>query len=498
MKYPFIGPAYTAKFRGVSYEQCINLYVETIQNETAKARSILVGTPGTLPSYPAYPNGGIPRGIYTMRSSGVVYAVAGNSLYKHSDDETATPIHIGDIVSNGRCRFADDGRYLSIADGQALYVLDTKTLNAPLVTPVTDVLPTHVVFLGGYTVINQTFLDPAQLFPPSTNLMFYSELYNATDWSSTNDPDALQFFAAEGNADPVIAMERVGNNIFAFGSASFEVYSESSNPNRPFARVGGSLNDIGCAAPNSTAVMGSSAFWIGTTAKGGLSIYKSNGYDAVRISDTAIEGMIRDIDFTSGIGWCYEDAGHKFYVLSFRDAKLTVVWDDSEGCWHTRSSRVAGTDNNLAWEPIYATSLGTTTYVASQFAPRLLKLSNTAYTEWDGRLIKRTRSGPVIWDGQKTVRHNMFVLDMQKGVGQVQPTDIGFDPQVMLRYSDDGGETWSPEDWRSFGLRADRQIQVRWNRLGISKERVYEVVITAPVPVTLVGVDVEITAGGRY
>jgi hypothetical protein len=68
----------------------------------------------------------------------------------------------------------------------------------------------------------------------------------------------------------------------------------------------------------------------------------------------------------------------------------------------------------------------------------------------------------------------------------------------MLRWSDDSGYTWSSEYWASFGLRGDYGMQVRFNRLGVARNRIYEVTITQPVKVVITGAGIDSGAGGRY
>lgn len=59
---------------------------------------------------------------------------------------------------------------------------------------------------------------------------------------------------------------------------------------------------------------------------------------------------------------------------------------------------------------------------------------------------------------------------------------VGTDPQVMCRFSDDGGKTWSSEIWRSAGATGEYWKRVRWNRLGRGRRRVFEVSVTDPIP----------------
>jgi hypothetical protein len=69
---------------------------------------------------------------------------------------------------------------------------------------------------------------------------------------------------------------------------------------------------------------------------------------------------------------------------------------------------------------------------------------------------------------------------------------VGDDPQVMLRMSNDGGKTWPiPEQWRSAGKMGEYWRRIRWNGLGCARRRVFEVSVTDPVPWRLVGAILE-------
>ena len=498
MQISIVGHAYTGRLRGVSWEQCTNFYVESSQTDGAKVPRALIGTPGTSTSYPAFATG-LPRGMFRT-SIGRIYCVCGSTLYRMPSVESDSGIVIGNISTGyGHIGFSDTGRYLIVVDGTVMYVHDMNDDNSGLKTPITGPQPSHTAFIGGWAIINNTFRDPAVSFPPTDNLVYYTPTpYDALNWSSTSDPNALSFFAAEGRADPVVSLIRAGDVIWLFGPASYECHMLSGNDRKPFTRVGGSLSDIGIAARYSAATIGQRVFWLGQTDHGGLSVYRSNGYDAQRISTSAIEQSVGAIDFTDAIGWTYQEEGHDFYVLTFRGSNLTWVWDDSEEGWHRRSSRVAGTDQETVWEPIYAASVGKTTYVCSNLYPRILKLSLEKYDEWDGRPIKSVRSFPVVWDDLKPVRHDRLVIDMATGVGLRQPGQPGYDPQMMMRYSDDSGWSYSNEYWEPMGLLGDRTVQVIFNRLGISTARVYEITITAAVKKQILGASLIAESSKRH
>lgn len=72
----------------------------------------------------------------------------------------------------------------------------------------------------------------------------------------------------------------------------------------------------------------------------------------------------------------------------------------------------------------------------------------------------------------------------------------GYDPQVMLRWSDDGGHTWSNEHWRSMGRIGNYGYRTIWRRLGMTqklRDRVYEVSGSAPVKISIVGAELKLS-----
>lgn len=75
-------------------------------------------------------------------------------------------------------------------------------------------------------------------------------------------------------------------------------------------------------------------------------------------------------------------------------------------------------------------------------------------------------------------------------------TATAIDPQVMLRWSDDGGHTWSNEHWRSMGLTGEWGRRVIWRRLGMTvklRDRVYEVSGTDPVKIAIMGAELQVS-----
>ena len=90
------------------------------------------------------------------------------------------------------------------------------------------------------------------------------------------------------------------------------------------------------------------------------------------------------------------------------------------------------------------------------------------------------------------VQENTGAILIEKG----QFTATAVDPQVMLRWSDDGGHTWSNEHWRSMGLTGEWGRRVIWRRLGMTvklRDRVYEVSGTDPIKIAIMGAELQVS-----
>ena len=102
--------------------------------------------------------------------------------------------------------------------------------------------------------------------------------------------------------------------------------------------------------------------------------------------------------------------------------------------------------------------------------------------------LRSWRALPTGENNLKRTSHHSLQLDCEAGVGLVDGQ--GDDPQVMLRWSDDGGHTWSNEHWTSMGKIGEYGRRTIWRRLGMTtklRDRVYEVSGTDPVKIAVMG-----------
>lgn len=468
MNIPFVGPAYTARSTNVDAQRCINLYAE-VNAPGAKSVLALYGTPGML-LWATLNSLGPVRGMHVAQ--GYLYAVAGATLYKVNSAAQVTTVGAL-LTSSGKVSMDDNGTQLMLVDGTYGYIVTLATADFALITdadfPGADV----VYFEDGYFIFNV----------PGTGQFMITALYDGTS------VDSLDIATAEGSPDDTVSLIVDHREVWLFGELSTEVWFNSGDSDFPFERMQGAFIEQGCAAKHSPAKLDNSVFWLGKDDKGQGIVWKANGYSPARISTHAIEEAIRGYsDISDAIGFTYEQSGHGFYVLTFPTGNATWVYDASSQLWHERQYR----DPNLGTSGrhranCFAFFAGKRLIGDSQ-SGKIYEWALDTYTD-DSNPILRKRAAQHIHEEENRLRHNALEIDFERGVGLV--TGQGSDPQAMLRWSDDGGHTWSNEHWTTIGAIGRTKTRARWPRLGVSRDRVYEVSVTDPVKVVIIGANLD-------
>ena len=323
-----------------------------------------------------------------------------------------------------------------------------------------------VTYQDGYFIFNRA----------GTGQFFLSELLSI-------EFDALSFATAEGapdNANCVISKKR---ELWVFGPDSIEVWYNSGDPDFPFERMQGAFIDRGTRSPQSVVKLDDSVFFIGTDGM----IYRSNGYQPIRISTHAVENDISRGRIEDAFAIAYVDKGHSFYQVTFPSQKKTWCFDVATGLWHERSHFQWGHHNANCHQ--YFSGM----HLIGDFQSGYIYHLTMDYHKDHNDPIRRVAVSPIIHNGKQTLFQSELELDMQSGVGLT--SGQGENPQAALRYSDDGGETWSNERKASIGKRGKYLTRVRWTRLGSFRQRMFEVVITDPVPVVIISAYAEVQRG---
>jgi hypothetical protein len=414
------------------------------------------------------------RGLWAFSSNDTTaFVVSGTQLYKITTSYVATLI--GTVAGTGPVSLADNGTQLFIAANGPSYIYNNTTNAFGQITDIDFPGAVTVCYLDGYFVFNQ----------PNSQLMWITSLLDGTSI------DPLEFASTEGSPDGLIAVASNFREVWAFGTNSIEVWYDSGSTDFPLQRIQGAFNELGCAAPYSVAKMDNGLFWLGRDRRGQGIVYRANGYAGIRISTHAVEWQIQQYaDLTDAIGYTYQQDGHSFYVLVFPSANTTWVYDAATQAWHERAGFSNGefTRHRGNCQMAFNNKI-----VVGDFENgNIYSFDLDDYSD-NGSIQKWLRSWRALPTGTNTLKRttqHMLQMDCESGVGI--NLGQGEDPQIMLRWSDDGGHTWSNEHWASMGKIGQYYKRVIWRRLGMTvklRDRVYEASGTDPVKIAIMGAE---------
>jgi len=216
-----------------------------------------------------------------------------------------------------------------------------------------------------------------------------------------------------------------------------------------------------------------------------------DGYSVTQISTHAVTNSLLGQVIKDAIGYTYQMEGHECYVLTFPTADITWVYDLATQLWHKWLSVDSYNVYHRHRSNCSAVFQGQVC-VGDYANGKIYTLSNSVYTE-DGALIRRLRRCPHLTSDLNQIAFYKLQLQFQPGVGL--STGQGSDPQAMLRWSNDGGSTWSNEYWKSIGKIGKYTNRVIWRRLGNARDRVFEVVVTDPVKAVIVSANLMSSVG---
>jgi hypothetical protein len=415
------------------------------------------------------------RGLWAAQ--GVLYVVSGGQVFK-LDAVDAAPVLLGPVSGSGPVSIADNGIQLFFACSPEGFIYNTQTGVFSQITDPDFAGAVTVGYSDGYFIFNE----------PNSQKVWATQLLDGTS------VEPLDFASAEGAPDQLIALLADHREIWMFGADSTEVWYDAGIQDFPFLRVSGAFNEIGCIAAHSVAKLDNGVFWLGGDARGQGIVYRADGYTGRRISTHAVEWQIQQYETLSdAVAYTYQQDGHAFYVLNFPTADTTWVYDASTDAWHERAGWNDGVFARHRGN--CQARLGSVIVVGDYETGDLYALDLNTYED-NGQPQKWLRSWRALPAGSNGLRrstHHALQLACESGTGG------DTEPQVMLRWSDDGGHTWSREHWRNMGEIGRYETRVIWRRLGMTdklRDRVYEVSGTDPVKLVLLGATLTASATG--
>jgi hypothetical protein len=481
----FVGASYEAPSIYQDAQECINFYPEIDPTKQPGSRGVvaLYPTPGLVEELQL--NNDEVRGMRALSGSQYLVVVVGSFVYSVTTAYVAT--QIGTLSTNtGQVRITDNvttnnGLTAYIVDGPDRYTWVAAT-NSFTKLPLSDGLwqgATSTDTVDSYIIYNE----------PGTQNWAVTDLGLAVTTTGN-------YGSKDGAPDNLVALIVDHRQVYLLGEVTTEVWVDvgtviSGLTTFPFQRISGTTMQHGCGAKYSIARFGESFVFVSRDTRGQAIIGAVNGYTLVRISTHAVENTLVGVDISDAVAYTYQIEGHEMYVVTFPSIDLTWVYDLATQQWHKWLSWDNQTGYYRHRSNCYAFFAGKN-LVGDYENGKIYSLNNEVYTD-NGLTIRRLRRAVHLTTDLQRQFFEEFQIQFQPGVGLV--IGQGEDPQAMLRWSNDGGSTWSNEHWITIGKIGRYLNRAIWRRLGWSRDRIFEVVVTDPVKAVIVSANLKASAG---
>lgn len=465
----FIAGTYQSQSIVTDAERTVNLYVENSESEGSANKKALYPCPG----FQSFLLAGQVTEVQwrALKVAGSrVFGIVGGSFYEIFSNGTATKYgtvaqdsNLATISFNGQT-----GGQLFITSGTNgyLFALSTNTL-------------TQIAALNGIATMGAMSNSIFLAFNILTGIVRFSAINDGSNWPGVN------FFARSLRPDPWQAMV-IGPDfrVWLVGTETTEIWAYFGTLTNPFQPLAGAVIPYGTIAPWSVVTADDKIKWLSGTSLGAGIFVSAPGYYPSRIStySTAFNwsNYARSASITDAEAFPYQDQDHPFTVLNFATANGTWVNDELNASWHERLKWDQINGVYLVYSPrVHCYAFGKH-LVGDRATSSLSVMDVTFGSDADGGMIRRLRQAPAILDQKRIVKYSKFELLMQTGLGL--QSGQGSNPQVMMSYSDDGGNLWSDERLASAGMAGQYSKQVYWDRCGAGRDRVFRITMTDPIP----------------
>lgn len=484
----FVGEHYRDYSLRIGCEETRNLYPAIVASPTARKRIVLQHVPG-LELINATGVDAAPSAMFY--DDGKLWIISNGSFSQASYTGNITALGAvalgpAKIISNGR-----QGHQIVMMSGLLGYVYDTET---GVFSQIADAnFPAQcraIEYLEGYVIA----LDN------DTGQIVVSDPFDAMTYSG------LAVSIRQLTADKVIHIGELGGDLWFFGTKTIDVWRNTGRTVSILEPIVGSTIARGLRSPETVVKIAGGWAFVGDGEHGGMSVYHTEGYNAVQISTPAVDFRLRGYQnynigsdthrvslSQTGTAYGYEEGGHSFYVLVLPDLKTCMVYDFTTNLWHERNKWNTTTGQ---WEAHIGRC-----HVWG-FDEHLIGASGGIYRQaldlhtFAGQPRRWLRRSPHLGDGLVPTYHRRLHLDMEVGVGVTAGAPYVYDPEVRMRYSNDFGYLWGNEHTAKVGRRGTYGTSVDFWQLGRSEgARVYECSGDWPGPVVIADALIDIQEG---
>jgi hypothetical protein len=383
---------------------------------------------------------GIDRG--GIEWQGLLYRVMGTKLVSISSLNVVTVI--GDVGGTGQVTFDYSFDYLAIASGGNLFLYRPSTGLQQVTDPDLGTV-VDVVWVDGYFMTTD------------------GEFLIVTELNDPFSVNPLKYGSAEADPDPIVALLKVRNEVYALNRHTIEVFDNVGGSLFPFQRVEGAQVQRGAIGTHACCNFMESIAFIGGGRNEAPAVWLISGSNAQKISTREIDLILEEFTETQLSNVLVESRVDKGYRhLYIHLPNRTLVFDAEATTkagmpvWFTLTSSLVGNSQyrarNLVW--VYNKWV-----VGDPSSVSFGYLSDSLSSHW-GVLNGWEFATIILYNESRgLIFHEMELIALTGNA------IFGTDPSIFTSYTEDG-LTYSQERVCKAGVTGVRGKRLSWLQQG--------------------------------
>ena len=384
---------------------------------------------------------GIDRG--GINWNGICYRVMGSKLVTVSSTGVITVL--GDVGDNGLLVTMDYSfDRLAIASNEDLFYYSSSLGLIQVTDPDLGVV-LDVVWVDGYFMTTD------------------GEFLIVTELSDPTQVNPLKYGSSEIDPDPVVALLKLRNEIYALNRNTIEVYDNIGGDLFPFQRIEGAQIEKGVVGTHACCVYLESIAFVGSGFNEAPGVYLGGNAKASKISTQEIDQIL--LEFTEAQLSTIKiearnDKAHEHLYIHLPDR--TVVFDASatqdlgQPVWFVLTSSLVGLSKYRAQNLVWC------------YDKWLVGDPTTTNVGYMVRNISSHYGQKVRWEFGTTIVYNEgrgAIIQNLELVGLTGSAAYGIEPTINTSYSTDG-QTYSQQKFINAGLTGQRAKRLVWFQQG--------------------------------
>jgi len=386
---------------------------------------------------------GIDRG--GINWNGICYRVMGTKLVTVASNGAVTVL--GDVggPTNTLVTFDYSFDLLAIASGTRLYYWNPATNTLTQNTDPDLGIVLDVVWVDGYFMTTD------------------GEFLIVTELTNPLDVNPLKYGSSEVDPDPVVALLKLRNEIYALNRNTIEVFDNIGGTLFPFNRIDGAQIQKGVVGTFACCVYMEQIAFLGSGRNEAPSIYMGAAATAQKISTQEIDELLlnyTEAQLATVKMEARNDKAHQHLYVHLPDR--TLVYDGAasqvlgEAVWFTLTTTVVGFSQYRARNLVYAYDKW---LVGDPQSSNIGYLVDTIGTHWGQKVRWEFGTLIVYNEGNGALFHELELVSL---TGRVA---LGIDPQISTSYSLDG-LSWSQDRYIRAGTIGNTKKRLAWFQQG--------------------------------